>query len=131
VCLAVGWGAAAALGLLWGVGSALRRAGQPLAGPKVDGQRLAKESCLPTRMGEGPFGDSDASVEACRDRHAPKGTGRGLLEAKLLSCLWSLTYLWRKSEVRGVRAPRVRKIHGELANPNTPPENTTSYIDKI
>ena len=34
-------------------------------------------------MGEGPFRDSDASVGSCRDRHAPKGTGRGLLEAKI------------------------------------------------
>ena len=34
LCLAVGWGAAAALGSLWGAGSALRRAGQPFARAK-------------------------------------------------------------------------------------------------
>jgi hypothetical protein len=34
-------------------------------------------------MGEGPFGDSDASVEACRDRDLSEWGGMGLLEAKI------------------------------------------------
>ncbi len=106
------------------MGSPAARGAALCLAQKVDGQRFAKETlsgCLPTRDGGGSFGDSDASVEACRDRDLSEWGGMGLLEAKLLSCLWSLTYLWRTSEVRGVRAPRVRKIHGELANPNTPP----------
>ena len=38
-------------------------------------------------MGEGPFGDSDASVEACRDRDLSEWGGMGLLEAKIFG-LW-------------------------------------------
>ena len=34
-------------------------------------------------MGERPFGDSDASVEACRDRDLSEWGGMGLLEAKI------------------------------------------------
>ncbi len=41
-------------------------------------------------MGEASRGRSGGSIGSCRDRHAPKGTGRGLLEAKLL-VVWAFT----------------------------------------
>ena len=46
--------------------------------PKGEGVGLSRRE-----MGERPFGDSDASVEACRDRHLSGWGGMGLLEAKI------------------------------------------------
>ena len=55
-----------------------------MPGPKVDGAALCKGEAVGRReMGEGPFGDSDASVEACRDRDLSEWGGMGLLEAKI------------------------------------------------
>ena len=67
-----------------GAWAALRRMGQPFAGPKSRWQRLGKGEAVSRReMGNASRGRPDVSFGSCRDRHAPKGTGRGLLEAKI------------------------------------------------
>ena len=55
-------------------------------------------------MGEASRGRSDGSIGSCRDRHAPKGTGRGLLEAKIfgLPTFGARRGLVGRGEVRGV-----------------------------
>ena len=54
------------------------------------GSAWQREGVSRREMGEGPFGDSDASVEACRDRDLSEWGGMGLLEAKLL-VVWAFT----------------------------------------
>ena len=61
-------------------GAALYRAKRSM------GSALQRRRCRVVsrrEMGEGPFGDSDASVEACRDRDLSEWGGMGLLEAKI------------------------------------------------
>ena len=65
-------------------GAALYRAKRSM------GSALQRRRCRVVsrrEMGEGPFGDSDASVEACRDRDLSEWGGMGLLEAKIFG-LW-------------------------------------------
>ena len=90
--------------------------GSPLPGPKVDWQRFAREAAVSRReMGEGPFGDSDASVEACRDRNLSEWGGRGLLEAKMFGLLQFFAFVgprWSGEVCGGVKGSHVREIRG-------------------
>ena len=66
-------------------------------------------------MGEGPFGDSDASVEACRDRNLSEWGGRGLLEAKMFGLLQFFAFVgprWSGEVCGGVKGSHVREIRG-------------------
>ena len=66
-------------------------------------------------MGEGPFGDSDASVEACRDRNLSEWGGRGLLEAKMFGLLQFFAFVgprWSGEVCGGVKGSHVREIGG-------------------
>ena len=73
-----------------GAWAALRRAGQPFAGAKGRWQRFADCRSSPDVRWGRPLGDSEASVEACRDRDLSEWGGMGLLEAKLL-VVWAFT----------------------------------------
>ena len=89
LCLALGRCAAAALGPLWGVGSPAARGAALCRAQKSMGSAwpIGKGEAVSRReMGEGSRGRSYGSVGSCRDRHAPKGTGIGLLEAKSSGC---------------------------------------------
>ena len=66
-------------------------------------------------MGEASRGRSDGSIGSCRDRHAPKGTGRGLLEAKMFGLLQFFAFVgprWSGEVCGGVKGSHVREIGG-------------------
>ena len=66
-------------------------------------------------MGEASRGRSDGSIGSCRDRHAPKGTGRGLLEAKMFGLLQFFAFVgprWSGEVCGGVKGSHVREIRG-------------------
>ena len=97
----------------------LRRAEQPFAGAKRSmGSALQRRGCrVDSRreMGEASRGRLDGSVGRCRDRKGPKGTGRGLLEAKMFGLLQFFAFLgprWSGEVCGGVKGSHVREIGG-------------------
>ena len=111
-----GWGAAAAWGLLWGVGSPAAR-GAALCRSQRSMAALCRGCRVVSRreMGEASRGRSDGSIGSCRDRHAPKGTGMGLLEAKMFGLLQFFGFLgprWSGEVCGGVKGSHVREIGG-------------------
>ena len=120
LCLALWVGRGGGVRTPVGRGQPCSARGSPLPEPKVDGSALQRLSgrlivvVSRREMGEASRGRSDGSIGSCRDRHAPKGTGRGLLEAKIFGSACCPGYVGAGELRTASTLPHRRHAAGQL-----------------